>query len=295
MSIYGIDVSQFNGEIDWQQVRSAGVEFVIVQAGYGSRLSNKDPRFDANVEGALAAGIEVGAYWFSYAYTPEQASAEAELLLQIVEPYRGRMAYPLCYDWEYASYRYAQQQGVTPTPTLITDMAIAFLNRIQEGGYYAMNYANLDYYYHYYQADRMAVYDLWLADYNGAPAVPCGIQQTGDNGQFEGISSENTDTDAAYKDYPAIMRQYGLGGYEREEPEKPDTPKPVEPPKDNDSGEEDQGMVYNTVDSVPEWARPTVQKLVDKGYLKGDGENELDLNDTMLRLLVINDRAGLYN
>lgn len=292
MSIYGIDVSEFNGRIDWQQVRDAGVEFAIIQAGYGSRLSNKDARFDTNVEGALAAGIQVGAYWFSYAYTPGMARAEAELLLEIVGPYRGRMAYPLCFDWEYDSYRYATEQGINPTPQLITDMAVAFLNRIQEGGYYAMNYANLDYYYHHFQQERMAAYDLWLADYGGTPPVACGIQQTGDNGQFEGVSSEYTDTDAAYKDYPAIMRQFGLGGYQREEPE---VPKPVDPPNNNDNGEEDQGMIYNTVDSVPDWARPTIQKLVDKGYVKGDGENELDLNDTMLRLLVINDRAGLYD
>ena len=53
-------------------------------------------------------------------------------------------------------------------------------------------------------------------------------------------------------------------------------------------------MIYNTIDEVPDWARPTIQMLVDKGWLKGNGDGQLGLNDTMLRLLVINDRAGLY-
>lgn len=288
MSIYGIDVSKFNGEINWQQVRASGVEFALVQAGYGSRLSNKDARFDANVEGAIAEGIEVGAYWFSYAYTPEMARAEAELLLEIAAPYRGKMAYPLCFDWEYDSYRYAQQQGVNPTPALITDIAAAFLERIQDGGYYAMYYSNLDYYRRYYQTERMAVYDLWLADYGGTASIACGIQQTGDDGEYEGIASQYTDTDVAYKDYPSIVKQNGLNGYERP------APAPQPPEQEDDQGKEEE-MIYNTIDSVPEWARPTIQKLADKGYLKGDGEDELNLNDTMLRLLVINDRAGLYD
>ena len=280
MQFNGIDVSHHNGTIYWPQVKQSGVSFAMIHAGFGESLQNLDPLFQQNVEGALSAGIAVGLYWFSYAYTIEMARQEAQILMEAATPYRGSISYPLSFDWEYASDSYAQKQGVTPSNELITDMAIAFLTTLQQGGWYAMNYCNLDYYYHKFQMDRLRQFDLWLADYNGVTNIPCGIQQTGARAQIAGIASSSTDSDIAFQDYPTIIRNAGFNGYS----------KPV-----NNHGEEDPGMIYQTINAVPEWARPTIQKLVDKGWLKGAEAGQLDLNDTMLRLLVINDRARLYN
>ena len=86
----GIDVSSHNGAIDWDKVRAAGTEFAILRAGYGKYASQQDSRFAANAEGALAAGVACGAYWFSYALTPDDAREEAQLCAQVLGPYRGR-------------------------------------------------------------------------------------------------------------------------------------------------------------------------------------------------------------
>ena len=73
----GIDVSYHQGKIDWKAVRQAGIDFAILRAGYGSSAAQKDKCFDANARGALEAGLHIGAYWFSYAVTPEDARLEA--------------------------------------------------------------------------------------------------------------------------------------------------------------------------------------------------------------------------
>lgn len=287
MQIRGIDVSEHDGNIDWQQVREAGIRFAIVRAGFGSSIANRDKQFERNMAGALEADVSVGAYWFSYAYTVDMARNEAHVFMELMEPYRGKTLYPLCFDWEYDSDRYAKEQGITPSDELITDMAIAFLEELEAGGWYAMYYSNLDYYRNKFQTERLWAYDLWLADYSGTPDISCGIQQTGDSGQVGGIDAR-VDTDFAFKDYPSLIKNAGLNGY----------PLPERVPDGDDTGdnnEEASDVIYNHIDQVPEWARPTIQKLVDKGYLKGDENGNLALNDTMLRLLVINDRAGLYN
>ena len=73
----GIDVSQHNGAIDWPKVKKAGMEFAIVRAGYGRFRNQTDKLFAQNAQGALDAGLHLGAYWFSYALTPDEAREEA--------------------------------------------------------------------------------------------------------------------------------------------------------------------------------------------------------------------------
>ena len=81
----GIDVSRHNGAIDWGAVKKSGkVDFSIIRAGYGKSISQKDAKFEQNYAGAKAAGIPVGAYWYSYAITPAEAEAEARTFLQAI-------------------------------------------------------------------------------------------------------------------------------------------------------------------------------------------------------------------
>lgn len=222
----GIDVSSHNGAIDWDKVRAAGTEFAILRAGYGKYASQQDSRFAANAEGALAAGVACGAYWFSYALTPDDAREEAQLCAQVLGPYRGRFSFPVWYDYEYDSERYSEEHGVTPNKELRTQLAVAFCAELERLGWRAGVYTNLDYIKNRLDLSRLTAWELWLADYTGGPDVKCGMQQTGSTGRIDGVDG-NVDTDEAYLDYPALAREQGWNGYERE--------------ADPDSGEENEG------------------------------------------------------
>lgn len=211
----GIDVSSHNGAIDWGRVRAAGVAFAILRAGYGKYASQQDSRFAANAEGALAAGLECGAYWFSYALTPDDAREEARLCVKVIEPYRGRFSFPVWYDYEYDSERYSEEHGVAPDKELRTQLAVAFCAELERLGWRAGIYTNPDYIKNRLDLSRLTAWELWLADYTGGPDVPCGMQQTGSTGRVDGVSG-NVDTDEAFLDYPALMRENGWNGYERE-------------------------------------------------------------------------------
>ena len=222
----GIDVSSHNGAIDWDKVWAAGTEFAILRAGYGKYASQQDSRFAANAEGALAAGVACGAYWFSYALTPDDAREEAQLCAQVLGPYRGRFSFPVWYDYEYDSERYSEEHGVTPNKELRTQLAVAFCAELERLGWRAGVYTNLDYIKNRLDLSRLTAWELWLADYTGGPDVKCGMQQTGSTGRIDGVDG-NVDTDEAYLDYPALAREQGWNGYERE--------------ADPDSGEENEG------------------------------------------------------
>ena len=213
--IYGIDVSEFQSNINWEQVKRDGVQFAIVRAGFGNSISQKDANFDAHMKGALAAGIDVGAYWFSYATSVEQAKAEARLFNEVMRPYRGKAKYPLYFDYEYSSYDYSVRQGITPTKRLITDMAKAFMDTLEDEGWFAGWYTNQDYYANRYYPQELTDYTLWLAAYNMEPPIACAVQQTSSTGKISGIPGY-VDTDKAYVDFPSVIVSAGRNGFQKE-------------------------------------------------------------------------------
>lgn len=236
----GIDVSSHQGRIDWERVKAAGVQFAIIRAGYG--LTHVDPQFKRNAAECNRLGIPCGAYWFSYATTPKKAQHEALALLDLVKPYR--MEYPLCFDLEYDTLRYAKQQGVTIGKAQATAHAKAFLSEIEKAGYYAMNYANKDYLLNMFNMVSLARYDLWYALWGAKKDRDCGLWQYSSGGRVAGISG-NVDLNNAYKDYPAIIQAKGLNGL-KGGAAKP-APKPADPK------------------SVPKPAPKTVTYTVKKG------------------------------
>lgn len=218
----GIDVSSHQGRIDWEKVKAAGIEFAIIRAGYG--LTFVDEQFKRNAAECNRLGIPCGAYWFSYATTPKKAQQEALALLNLVKPYR--MEYPLCFDLEYDTLRYAKQQGVTIGKAQATAHAKAFLSEIEKAGYYAMNYANKDYLINMFNMGVLARYDLWYALWGAKKDRDCGIWQYSSSGRVNGISG-NVDMNQAFKDYPAIMRAKGLNGLKKEASKPKPAPKPA--------------------------------------------------------------------
>ncbi|HIU31173.1 MAG TPA: hypothetical protein IAB66_03325 [Candidatus Caccousia avistercoris] len=208
----GIDVSSHQGLIDWAKVAGAGIQFAIVRAGYGRFVSQVDQQFQKNMEGALAAGLHAGAYWFSYALSPDEAREEAALCASTLEPYRGRLEFPVYFDYEYDSERYARAHGVTPTQALREQLAAAFCMELERRGWRAGVYTNKDYLNSRWSLSALSAWEIWLADYTGGPDIACGMQQTGSTGRVDGISG-NVDTDTAFVDYPALIRAGGWNGF----------------------------------------------------------------------------------
>ena len=162
----GIDVSKYQGTIDWAAVRASGVQFAILRLGlrgYGeSGNLALDSRFTENIQGAQAAGVEVGVYFFSQAINPEEARAEADFCANALQGYR--ITYPVVYDWEpYAASVGARTNGLDDAT--LTLCAKAFLDRIRDWGYSPMLYANPTYFYLHFDMSQLTGYPLWLAHY----------------------------------------------------------------------------------------------------------------------------------
>lgn len=169
---FGIDVSAYqnraseNETIDWQAVRNDGVEFAMIRIGlrgYSSGQINEDAFYRQNIEGAMAAGIETGVYFFAQAITVEEAIEEADF---VIERLRGlNINGPVAYDWEMhdSSYRV-----YGTTPEMATACAIAFCKRIQEAGYTPMIYAGTYVSYVKYDQGAIAPYLCWYPEYKSA-------------------------------------------------------------------------------------------------------------------------------
>lgn len=220
--IKGIDVSTFQKSVDWQQVKADGVRFTILRAGFGD--GNQDVMFESHMKGALDAGLDVGIYWFLYSLSAEEARQEARKCLEILEPYKGKINYPIYADYEYDSDRYAQEQGVAVTKAFRTDCIVAFCEEIESAGWYAGWYANLDYIRNKVDMTRLKRYDLWLADYTGGPNYTCGMQQFTNAGRVDGITG-GVDMDTAFYDYPTRIRENGCNHLSKPTTGKPSTAK----------------------------------------------------------------------
>ena len=212
MSIHGIDVSEFQGSINWTDVKGSGTQFVMIRAGYGQ--GNPDPEFRRNAEECNRLGIPFGVYWFSYAYTEDMARKEADYCIQAIEDYE--VQYPVCFDFEYASVNYAAGQGVTVTKQLATSLVTAFCSRVEQLGYFAMYYSNLDFLNRMFDASLRQKYALWYAQYASQPSIrDMAIWQYSDAGRLSGISG-NVDQNIAYYDLANVISRAGLNKMNRE-------------------------------------------------------------------------------
>ena len=164
-ALRGIDVSEHQGEIDWQAVRAEGVDFAIIRAGYRGYSQGQlfeDSYFRANLEGAREAGLKLGVYFFSQAVSVREAEEEADFLLGLLEGYA--LDLPVFYDWE-------QVAGVGETrtdefnSTVLTDGCLAFCEVVQNAGYEPGVYFYRSLAYYDYGLDRLADLIFWV----GAP------------------------------------------------------------------------------------------------------------------------------
>ncbi len=195
----GIDVSEHQGRINWEQVKDH-VDFVMLRAGYGR--NNIDKQFIRNIEECNRLCIPVGIYWFSYAWNEEMAKNEARYVLEAIKGYR--VDYPISFDLEYDTLNYASKNGVTIGKRLATDMINAFCSTIENAGYKAMNYANPDFINNKFYNNEIK-YPLWLAWYkvseDKAKAYNPSMWQYSESGSMAGIGTNSVDMNYCYEDF----------------------------------------------------------------------------------------------
>lgn len=164
----GIDLSVFQKNVDWNRAAADGVEFAIIRLGYrgyGKGALQPDELFTSHLDGAHAAGIDTGAYFFSQALTAEEGREEARYVLEQLD---GRdLEMPIYFDWEPIAAEDSRTNGYDYAH--LTDSAAAFCQTIEEAGYRAGVYINRQQGYYHYDLSRLADYSLWVADYNSYP------------------------------------------------------------------------------------------------------------------------------
>ena len=184
----GVDVSSYQGNVDWQAVKDAGFSFAIIRVagrGYGSAGTLYDDKLaQQNYEGAKAAGLKVGAYFFSQAITVEEAVEEADYLLEKVAQWELEL--PVVYDWEYIS---ETARTADVSVRMLTDCTLAFCRRIEEAGREPMVYFNTEQSMARFHIEEVTDYPFWLAMYSDWMTYPYKIQmwQYTDRGTVPGI------------------------------------------------------------------------------------------------------------
>lgn len=164
--ILGVDISKWNGTINWKDLKEANIKFVIIRAGYGR--NNIDPKFYENIENTIKNDMIVGVYWFSYALNKKEAIQEAKMCDKVIRKYKKYIDLPVFWDFEYDSVDYAKKKNVTITRDMVTSMADAFCSSIIKSGYRAGIYCNLDYINRYFKQDVLSKYHVWVAQWNGS-------------------------------------------------------------------------------------------------------------------------------
>lgn len=209
MKIFGIDASKYQGAVDWAKAKAGGVKFAMLKAVSTNRTGLYiDPYFERNYAECKRLGIPVGVYYYTYAQDKAYADKELALLAKAIAG--KQFEYPVVVDVE--------DNLLKPlSKAALTDLVLYALQTIEGWGCYAMVYTYLSYSRVELDMTRLAKYDLWIAHY----AAVCGykgsygIWQYTSSGKVPGVAGR-CDMNYSYKDYPAIIKNAGLNGYEKQ-------------------------------------------------------------------------------
>ena len=211
----GIDVSVHNGDIDWGKVKTDGIDFAILRAGYGKLASQKDQKFEQNYKNAKAVNLPVGAYWYSYAMNENEARQEADVFLSVIKGKQFEM--PVYFDLE-------EKKQFDLGKEKVSAIMRAFLEKVESAGYFTGLYGSASSLTTHTADDIKSRYTIWLAhwvnqtNYSSAYA----IWQYSSKGKVAGING-NVDLDICYKDFPTVIKNKGLNGFGKEK-DLPDPP-----------------------------------------------------------------------
>lgn len=184
---FGIDVSKWNGEIDWDKVKQAGVEYAIIRVGYRGSSTGalvEDPYFEKNIRGAIASDIPVGVYFFTQAVNEVEAVEEASMVLKLCSDYN--LTYPIFIDSEGAGGNGRADKLGQAERTLVCK---AFCSTIKNAGYKAGVYASRNWFNNNLLSDQLEQDVIWLAEYRETPLYQGYYQmwQYSSNGSIDGI------------------------------------------------------------------------------------------------------------
>lgn len=203
-----IDVSKHNGSIDWKKVKAAGVDGVIIRAGYGRYISQKDKPFDEYYEGAVKAGLHVGSYWYSYAESAAEAEMEAKVFQEAIKGKKFDL--PVYFDIE-------EPKQVKLGKTVCTAMVEAFCMAMERAGYFCGVYSFDSFFGTNLEIPRIQDrYSCWVARIGSSPqfCTKYGIWQHSWTGRIDGISGD-VDVNECYKDFVTTITNAGLNGYSK--------------------------------------------------------------------------------
>lgn len=205
----GADLSKFNRNVNMKLAKQNGMDFVILKAGSG--YSGEDPKFQQNYRNAKAAGLNVGAYWYSYAVNVEEAKEEAVRYLKILG--KKQFEYPVYLDFEDPSQRRI------PTKTK-TDMAIAFMSILEKNGYYTGLYSSGSWINNQFEKERLKDYDIWIAHWHvtrpNCFTPDYGMWQFTNKSKIKGVPDTGeggVDMNYSYKNYPKIIKNAKLNNF----------------------------------------------------------------------------------
>ena len=275
MTRKGVDLSEMNGDVDFQALKKAGVEFVILRCGYGSDYLNQDDkRFSENVRKAETAGIPWGAYLYSYARTTAMAQSEAQHTLRVLNGQKP--LYGVWYDVEDSSQAGSDLISICET----------YCQMLEQSGIYCGIYSMLSWLQGKLNSSRLGRFDKWVAQWNSTCSYqkPYGLWQYTDRLL---IAGKAFDGNYAYKDYPGI-----IGGMHSEKKE------------DQSMTEQQiQSLVKQSIEDyftqlgkkpIPTWAKNQVEEVKVLGLMQGDGDGSFrpqsfttraELATTLLNLL----------
>lgn len=186
----GIDVSEWQPEVDWQAVKEAGVEFVIIRVGYRGMeqgILSSDSCAQSHYNGAKAAGLKVGCYFFSQAISVTEALEEAEFALSLTDGWE--LDLPMVYDWEYVN---DTARTANVSQRTLTDATKVFCERIRIAGRTPMVYFNTNQSFQRLFLSELTEYDFWLAQYQSAMNYPYKVDmwQFSCSGSVPGIEGD---------------------------------------------------------------------------------------------------------
>ena len=260
----GIDVSKWQGDIDWSKVKSSGISFAMIRLGYGSSDGTRcgvDSYFHKNVVNAVKAGVNVGCYFYSYAMSVEAARREAQFVVNTLKNYKGVFTYPISFDLEDP-----KQQSLGKT--VLTNIVIAFGDTLEKAGYWCSLYSNLNWLNNILDDSKLTRFDHWVAQWASACTYSnksiTGMWQYSSTGKVNGIKG-NVDLNIAYKDYPTVIRSAKLNGFTSV------SQAPVPSSANSDTAQKPSETVKPStpVGNTPAYKKGDVVKIIGSKYYSG--------------------------
>ena len=224
ISHLGCDLSYHNDNVNFEELKACGCEFVMLRCGFRGYSEGglmRDEKFSEYATEAAAAGLNVGVYFFTQALNVKEAEEEAEFVLDLLEDHK--ISYPVAFDTEYIDDESARTNTTEISEELRTDICEAFCEKIKEKGYYPMIYASENWFRRSLEVEELRQYDFWAPQYleENDFLYDFTMWQYTDSGSIPGVKGV-VDLDISMVDYasfvPAMREAYLTGGVTGLEP-----------------------------------------------------------------------------